>query len=147
MVLLQWMSPLQDKRNHKGTENLRPYKKGQSGNPEGGRKHNPIMRRLKALTNEQVAEIGTLILEGNLPQLQAIAKDDTAPALKVLIASVVAKAMQRGDAHALNIILDRIAGKIKERIELTGDPQKPIGLTVVSNEELKQRLAQIESDV
>jgi hypothetical protein len=143
------MDPLQNKSIHKGTLNLRPYKKGQSGNPEGGRKHNPVMRKLKALTNEQVAEIGTLILEGNLPELQAIAKDDTAPALKVLIASVVAKAMQRGDAHALNIILDRIAGKVKERIELTGDAAKPVGLAIsaVSNEELKTRLTQIESDV
>ncbi len=97
----------------------RRFQPGQSGNPKGGAAHNADMKRLRILTKGEVAEIGTMILEGNREALQAIAQDNSASALKIWFASVAVKAINKGDMHALDIMLNRIIGKVKEEIDFT----------------------------
>lgn len=102
------------------------FQKGVSGNPDGSRRHNKELMAIKKLTAHEVQEIGSLILNGNLTELKAIAGDSTASVLKVWIASVAVKSINKGDGIMLNAILDRIVGKIKERVELTGANGGPL---------------------
>src|SRR4051812_31581776 len=92
-------------------------KPGEVRNPEGGRAHyqGRVNSNIKKLTGAEVEEIGYLILTNNRDALKVIAKDETASVLKVWVATCVARAIGRGDAHVLDLLLNRFVGKIPEK--------------------------------
>lgn len=101
------------------------WKKGVSGNPDGGRKHDPEIRKLKALTKKEIAEVGELILMGNFQELlrmrdevKNLKSEDSA--LKVMIAAVAMRVVSKGDMVALDTLLNRLVGKVKDEIDLSG---------------------------
>lgn len=98
----------------------RRFKPGQSGNPSGAAAHNKEIKAIRRMTKEDVAEIGALILGGNLEKLKAIKEDTQASVLKVWFASVAVKAIVKGDPAALNTILNRIIGKVPEELQHSG---------------------------
>lgn len=102
----------------------KPFPKGVSGNPLGGKMHNKELKAIRRLTAVEVAEIGGMILQNNLAALKAIAKDPDASVLKTMIASVAVKTIEKGDAHALDKLLDRLIGKVRDEIKVTsvGNP-------------------------
>lgn len=122
----------------------RDIKPGEIRNPLGGGSHNPDMKEVRRLTKEQVAEIGTLILTGNLEKLQSIKDEKSASVLKIWFASVAIKAISRGDAHSLSVILDRIVGKVKDQLELTGKDGGPI--QSVSEAQVKAAIEKAEAE-
>lgn len=106
-------------RTAKQLANLKNIKKGQVLNPEGGRAHNPELRAIKRMTAVEVAEMGSLVLKNDIDSLKKIAKEPGASVLKVMIAAVAVKVIEKGDAHALDILLNRLVGKVKENIEIS----------------------------
>jgi hypothetical protein len=88
---------------------------------KGASCHNPALKVVRRMTHDDVAEIGQLIVEGNLEKLQAVKDDKNASVLKVWMCSVAIKAISRGDATALNALLDRIVGKVKDKVEVTSN--------------------------
>lgn len=100
-------------------DHLKPhqFKKGQSGNPLGGKLHNKEIKMIKNLTQMQIAEIGSLLLTGNIDQIRALAGDKQASVLKVWFASVISTGIDKGDAFHLNAFLDRIIGKVPDKIQ------------------------------
>lgn len=96
------------------------FRKGVSGNLEGGRKHNPEIKAIKRLTEAEMIEVGSLVLKGNIRELQLVLKDPTSSVLKCMMAGVAIKTIQKGDPHALDVLLNRLIGKVKERVEVTG---------------------------
>ena len=101
------------------------WKKGQSGNPSGGKLHNPEIRKLKNLTEAEIVEVGSLVVKGSIKELQELSKNPNCSALTAMMASVAAKAINKGDGAALDILLNRIVGKVKERVEqsITIEPE------------------------
>lgn len=95
------------------------FKKGEVRNPLGAGAHNPELRKLKTLTEQELVEVGSLVIKGSIVELQAIMKDPNCTALKAMMASVAIKAINKGDGVALDILLNRIVGKVKERVEQT----------------------------
>jgi len=110
----------------------RQFKKGQVGNPLGGGAHNPELKKIRKLTNEQVAEVGSLILTLDAKRIDALRKKkEGVSILQTWIANAAYWANKRGDVYALNTLLDRISGKIKETKEVkleTNEPQVKIYL-------------------
>lgn len=104
----------------------RRFQPGQSGNPLGAALHNQELKALRRLTKETVADIGAMILEADLEALQAVAKDKSATVLRVWFASVAVKAISKGDAMSLNVILNRIVGKVPEEIRHAGEDGGPV---------------------
>jgi len=101
----------------KAHDKLRPpWKKGQSGNPEGGRKHDPAMRAIKNLTKSELVTVGNLIIKNNYKALLALAKADDATVLQRMLATVAVRIVQNGDMHALDILLNRLVGKVKDEV-------------------------------
>ena len=125
----------------------RPIQKGQVLNPLGGRAHNPELKLLRRMSNAEIAQIGTLVLDGNVDGLKALVQDKNSSVLRVWMSTVALKAIQKGDAHALSIILDRIAGKPKEFIELSGGTNSKVDVTSLSDADLRARIAKLEADV
>lgn len=93
------------------------FKKGQSGNPLGAKLHSAELKAIKKLTQDEVAMVGQLILDRNLIELMEIKNDKSASVLKVWFAAIAVKAITKGDASALDTILNRIIGKTKETID------------------------------
>ena len=107
----------------------RNIEKGQVLNPIGGNAHNPEVRMVRKLTNEQVIELSTIILEGNPQKLRDVMNDKSSTVLQVAIASALNKAIIRGDMAAVNALLDRILGKVKDRVDISGDVGIKVSIT------------------
>lgn len=82
----------------KGLANLKPFKKGQSGNPKGRPKKLPQLDELMA---EVLGE-----------------EKDGITAAKAILAKLRQKAIS-GDVRAAEIMLDRAYGKAKQSMEIT----------------------------
>lgn len=106
------------------------WKPGQSGNPNGARAHNKELKRLRNLTTEQVIELGSFLLDHNIIELQAIVNDavnnpdSEHTSLKIWIAKIVLTAGKKGDAKALDLLLNRIIGKVPDKLNI-GDVNSP----------------------
>lgn len=115
-------------------KNLKPYQPGQSGNLEGARAHDPVVKAIRRLTRLEIAEIGTLLLEKNIAELQRIAEDPNTSALKVMVAAVVAKAITKGDAYSMSVVLEQVAGRAPQKVTIDGG----IGVVHYTPEQLKR---------
>jgi hypothetical protein len=93
-------------KQHKGSENLTPFKKG---NPGGGRPKGSVS--LVCLIKRALD--------------QKIDKEKTVA--DAIVAQLLANAMQ-GDMPAIKEILERIDGKVKQVNELAGDSENPINI-------------------
>lgn len=119
------------------------FKKGQSGNPEGARAHNPVTKALKKLTIETYREVIELIMTGTIKDLEALAKSETAPAVQIGIAMSLAKAIKNGDIHTIERLAERIVGKIPDELNVN----RKTTVEVIDKEMLKKAMAEIEADV
>lgn len=111
------------------------FVKGQIANPLGAGAHNKVGKEFKKLTTDELEQVISLVVQGKLEELQAIAKDKDANVLKIWIASIAVKAIQKGDPTALNALLDRVIGKVKDKSQfsegISGDIQ--VVLTLPKN--------------
>lgn len=105
--------------------NLKPIKKGEVRNPEGGRAHSPETKMMKLLTQKSMVRIINLIAQGDVAALRKMAKDESNTALEMMFASVVIKIISKGDMDALDKLLNRMVGKVKDRVEHTGQDGGP----------------------
>jgi hypothetical protein len=85
-------------------KHLKPFQKGQSGNPSG--------RPKALLTRTDVERVFQLFSGKNREQLQEVINDQKATMLEIMIASVMVKAAKDGDAARLQFLLDRAVGKV-----------------------------------
>ncbi len=107
-------------RNPK-TENLKPFRKGQSGNPGG--------RPKKRLIDEALEE---LLLTEDSKVAEAIAR-------------VLVEKAKRGDLKAIQLVAERVQGRPKQAMELSGVDGEPIPMRFedVSEEQLDRRLKEL----
>lgn len=107
-------------------ENLIPYKKGQSGNPNGRpKKVETILKEMfldeynVKLTRGQTEDIIKNILSKSRTELIELAKDDNLPFWVSMIAKKATRDYERGSIHLLELLFDRVYGKPKETIDQT----------------------------
>lgn len=123
---------------------LKPQKAGEPSPNDQTRRENKQMNELRKLSRLQVIQVGTLLLQGNIDDLQECVRDKSTTVLQAMIASVAAKAIRKGDHNALDMILDRIVGKVPAAIELSGgdpDTTSPITVMAAGNPHVKKMLA------
>jgi len=78
-------------------ENLRPFKPGQSGNPKGRPKGSGITDRLKKLLEKEDGKIADALAQ-----------------------SIISAAL-RGDYRFVKEILDRVEGKVTDKLDIDGE--------------------------
>lgn len=112
----------------RGNKNPSPktrFKPGNNANPIGGAAHSPELRAFKRLTHLEFAEIGQLIIEKDLMKLEEFVRAAKLPnsgisALQVWVASIAIKGIKEGDCTRLDSIMNRVIGKVSERVEHSG---------------------------
>lgn len=125
------------------------FKKGQSGNPQGSRLHNPAIRALRKLTVETYREVIELVLQGKVSDLQEMAKNPDTPAVQVGIAVAFLKAIKNGDYDVIERIAERIVGKIPEVVTVnsTLNAKVAAAVGVIDPAALRTALDELERDV
>ncbi len=116
-------------------EQLRPHhwKKGQSGNPAGGRVLLPEEKLFKNLTKKELVEVGNYVIKGDLNALKKMASRPGATVLQIMLAAVCIKVIQKGDMHQLDILLNRLVGKVRDEIHATGTVDARVIVSLPSN--------------
>lgn len=107
-------------------ENLKPWEKGQSGNPDGRPKKlfSHIIDQLKTegykrVSPAQVSEAYELIMNLDEAKIKLIEDDKEAPMLMRVVAKRILD--KKGDMDMLEKVIDRAHGKAKQKIDVTDD--------------------------
>ena len=98
-------------------KHLKPYVKGQSGNPGGKPKG--------TLTKADVEKLFQKFAGKTKDELQLMVQDPKSTMLEIMVASVMVKAAKDGDAARLQFLLDRAVGKVKEQMEVENTILQP----------------------
>lgn len=119
--------------NPKGNiKNLKIPKKGDPSPNPNGRPPDMLNRALKKLSIQELEQIGNIIVKGNVEQLKAVAADPTASVIKVMVASIAIGIIKKNDMSALDKLLDRLLGKVKQTVQVDGMPPANAVQIVVS---------------
>lgn len=97
-------------------KNLKPFKKGQSGNPSGKPKTPPDVLEAKKTTNADFVRIASQFLGMTRQEVSQALNKPEASMLELLIGGIVAKAAKDHDYLRANFILDRTIGKVPDTI-------------------------------
>jgi hypothetical protein len=95
------------------------FKKGVAANPLGNRRTPKEFQIVKKLTQKELAEMATLLLDNDMNTLRIIAAKERGQSFwPTAIARVVTNAYDKADWFVLDKLLDRIIGKVKEVTEV-----------------------------
>ena len=107
------------KKNSERTENLKPFKPGQSGNPKGrAPKYITTITDRTGYRNSEIADCMKSMLKMNQKEISEIQKSESTPILENLVASAIIGDIQKMELRNLDSILNRCYGKPKEQIEI-----------------------------
>lgn len=111
-------------------KNLKPWKKGQSGNPSGVTALPRDVLEAKKTNRVSLERTLNEFLMLNRLELQKRLQNQSATMLELAVGTIVAKAAKDGDQIRLNFILDRLIGKVKDqvKVEIEHKPTIIIGI-------------------
>lgn len=96
------------------------FQKGQVANPLGAAAHNPVVKAVRNLTKERVAEIIEEILTTDPADAHEM-KGKAKTVMEAWLMAGIQKAVRNGDLAPLNALLDRLIGKVKDQVENSGE--------------------------
>jgi hypothetical protein len=114
----------------------RPFTPGTSGNPLGALLHDPIKKRIKRLSSKELDKVLNLVFLGNLEGLKKVAKDPESQVIEVWIAYVAMTGIKKGDCSALMALLDRLMGKVTEKVKVEGAIHTPAVVVILPAKEI-----------
>lgn len=100
-----------------GTKNLTPWKKGESGNPGGRPKVDPILLKARALSKQSIKKICDALLSSDIEVFEDIIQHGNA--LEMWLAGIILKGIKRSDIYVLTELLPWLIGKPPEEIQIT----------------------------
>lgn len=101
------------------------FKKGQSGNPDGGRKHNP----LKKLGRPQFREIIEVALKEDVDALKKMSDDTSLTAVQMGVVRALYKAAVKGDWSIFKDIVEQLIGKNPDVVKTTHEGEVDVNLS------------------
>lgn len=96
-------------------ENLKPFPPGVSGNPNG--RPPEATRELKKYSKQLIAEVVNRLMAISYVEVKTISEQEDAPMIEQTIAKVLLKCHKHGDFSDLDKILDRVIGKVPQKVE------------------------------
>jgi hypothetical protein len=112
----------------------RDFQPGQSGNPKGPAPLPEDIKAARKLTPLEFERAVNKFLFWSREAIEAAAKDTSLPALDAWVIRIILKATVKGDERPMSFLLERLIGKVKERIEHSaGDGEPLVILTMPRN--------------
>lgn len=97
----------------------RDFKPGQSGNPKGAK---PIPGDIKAarfLNSIELERIlNELMYQIEASELDSVLHDSTRKPIEQMVARIILEAIEKGDSLRLDFLLNRLIGKVTEKVKL-----------------------------
>lgn len=109
------------------------FKKGVVANPLGAgakSKKDPIGTAVKLLTKQELVQVANIILRKDLAAIKEYSKTPGVSVLQLMVASVAAKIIREGNMDALDKLLNRLIGKVKDEVEHSGSITNPAQVIV-----------------
>ncbi len=94
------------------------WKKGQSGNPTGRRKLPVSLRSVAELSADEIKRTIAKHFRMNKETLIKVIQNPASPALDLVVASTIAKAIKDGDIAKAEYLFMRSLGKVKDVMEV-----------------------------
>lgn len=104
---------------NKGIENLTPWPKGESGNPNGRPPKLSTVLKRQGYSPSQIKDVFATIPDCTKAELEELVKNEKATALEVSIARAFLKAMAKGEYRLIKDILEMVAGKPNQTVQAT----------------------------
>jgi hypothetical protein len=90
-------------------------------------------KKIRNLTNTELKEIASILVKGDVKALEEILKSTKGhTVLKVMLARISKKIMADGDMKDLDLLLNRLVGKVKEQIQTEGAPVQAASTVIVN---------------
>ncbi len=100
----------------------RDFKPGVSGNPAGRPKTREDLKQVKLLSQDDVSRIMQKMLDMKIIDLDHMVNDPDTPAMELMIAKIMHKAMIEGDQARLDFLFNRVIGKVLDKKEIEVRP-------------------------
>jgi len=98
------------------------------------------LKAVRKLTAEEAERLITGFLSMPPTALVAMIKDSQTPAIHSLIANIILKGVQGGDAQRMEFLFNRTIGRVLDKIEVTSKPfviRKADGVVVLGTKEIE----------
>jgi len=116
------------------------FKPGVSGNPGGRAKLAPEILMLKRDASVQAQVDIIKVWQMPHSEMFLVEQQQNVPAGYKALVSCLNNAIQTGEMKTVNLFLDRVVGKVKDQLEISGEDGGPIETTSSAAEELLQIL-------
>ena len=93
---------------------LKPFKPGQSGNPNGRPKNPPELKEVQQMTKGQYQLLMHRLMSLKPEELSGF----KGTLLEMALASIIQHAIKTGDQSRLTYFTDRLFGKVKDEVEI-----------------------------
>ena len=109
-----------DKQNNNrmSKEHLIPFKKGQSGNPNGRPRKYVSELRSQGYKLSEVNDAIQVLMSMTIDELKEVYTNPKATVLEKTIASAIRKSIEKGSLYSIETLLTRVYGKPKEQMDL-----------------------------
>lgn len=97
----------------------KPFPKGKSGNAKGRPPGDPITKKFREINNVQLIDCLTVMCALTKDELLKVYHDEKTPSFQLVVARIIGDAI-KGKPFATSVLLERLCGKVKERVEHSG---------------------------
>ena len=97
----------------------RDFKPGQSGNPAGYPGLPKDIRDARKLGQIELERTVNRLIYMTSDELTAVITDTSVPMFDKILAQILCQASDKGDQARLDFILNRVVGKVQDRVEVT----------------------------
>jgi hypothetical protein len=114
-------------------EDLIPFKKGQSGNPNGRPRKWISELKESGYKSSEVNDCILVMLSMTIEELADVYKNPKATILEKTVANALKRSLEKGSLYSLDTLLNRAVGKPKESVDHTtnGEAIKEITVTII----------------
>lgn len=110
------------------------FQPGKSGNPGGKVKIPDDIKEARKLNQNELDRTVNRLIYLSRQELRGLIENPETPMFEIMVASIIAQGAQKGDQMRLEFILNRIIGKVQDKLEVS--VPKPFIVTKTNGEQV-----------
>ncbi len=101
-------------------QNLIPFQKGQSGNPNGRPKKYTTLLKEMGYKQSEINDTIQNMLAMSVDELHEVVMDNSSTILEKTVANALYKSFKKGSLYSIDTLLSRVYGKPREQLQVDG---------------------------